>query len=681
MLPTQSVGPFVLPAFAQISIEQWSQHLEVSLAEAEEALASLAVPGQSPDFEHSFLGLEKLSRDLSEATQLFFVSMAPHSTPEKSTLGEKWAERLSEFGSSVYLSDELYARCLRVSEEWANAPEAERRLMDHHLRAFKAAGQGLSAADRSRLSSINGELARLGLEFQNLCMAAGAVVVGLPESAAEGLPAQDVEAARDRAAKAGISGLGFVLQPMQVESWIASMHDRACRQQLWQACAERGMGIRDTDARPHVRRILELRTERSRLLGYPTPAHCLMENTMAATPARAMELVKDTWEKLGPGLEADLNALRQLAAEDGVARLQPWDVGYYTAAYRRRHFSFNESTLRNYLPLSVVRQGAFDAASRLFGLRFEPVSAELYHPDTQAYLVFKNGQAEASGLLVVDDYLRETKAPGAWMDNLQPSSNLDVERFPMVVNVCNFQPPAATTPTLLEMDDAVTVFHELGHALHALLSTARYPSQAGTNVAQDFVELPSQILENWFREPSALQSIARHWETGERLSDAQIAALVESQKFGQGLFLAQYLSSAYLDLVVHDRPSPPDEDLAQFQADVLAGLDLPEGIAPRHGLLHFSHLFTGDSYASGYYSYLWAEVLEADAFTHFRAHGLFSEEWGQRLREAIFEPGGSADPSSLFESFMGRAPSPQALLAKHGLLPAVAPFVRSPAAM
>lgn len=667
MIPTQSVGPFVMPAFDQVSIQQWEDHLEAAHARAVSALEKLNDPGLPEDFEHSFLALEKLLRDVGQSVQLFFATMAPHATPDKSELGEKWAERLAHLDSTIYQSTVLYERCVQVSSQWADAPEAERRLMEHHLRAFKTAGQGLSESDRQRLAAINGELARLGQEFSNLCKDAGAVVVMLPEKAAQGLSPADVNAARQRAVSKGEHGLGFVLQPMQVESWLSTMVDRSCRQQLWEACVQRGAGIRDADTRGHVRRILELRCERARLLGYPTAAHQLMEDTMAATPDRAMGLVNETWEKLQPSLSQDLKALSELAAADGVERLEPWDVGYYAAAYRRQHFNFDESMLRDYLPLEAVRAGAFEAASRLFGLSFEPVQARLYHPDAKAYLVFKRGNDEPSGLLVVDDYLRQTKEPGAWMDNLQPASNLDEPRLPWVINVCNFQPPTDACPTLLDLDDAVTVFHELGHALHSLLTTARYPSQAGTNVAQDFVELPSKIMENWFREPQALQEIARHWKTGESLPASTVDALVASQRFGHSLSLAQYLASAYLDLAIHARAEVPEGDLADFQARAMEELGLPHAMAPRHGLLHFSHLFSGDSYAAGYYSYLWAEVLEADAFTRFRQEGLFSAQCGQQLRQCIFEPGGSRDPSALFESFMGRGPTADALLAKRGL--------------
>lgn len=668
---TQAVGPFLLPDYPNLSIQDWRVHLQRAHDQAQAAILALPGADAPADFQHTFLAMEEILGRLQGETGLFFAAQAPHATPEMTALAEEWVGPLSLLNVSLYQNQALFERCQAASRAWVDAPVAERRLMDKHLRAFREAGLGLPADRRDRLAQITSRLAELGQAFQRQCQEAGSVVVVLPEAAGAGLSEEDVQAARSRARDKGEEGLGFVLQPMQVESWLGSMEHRPSRQALWQACTERGSGRRDRDAAPMVREILALRAERAGLLGYPGSSHHLVVETMAGTPDKAMGLVQDTWERLAPALRATLAVLEQMARSDGLERLEPWDVDYYARRHRQEQFDFDARALRPYLPLPAVRQGAFRVAERLFGLVFEPVPARLYHPDAKAYLVRSGRDGPVAGLLVVDDLIRETKAPGAWMDNLRPSSRLgDEPVLPWVVNVCNFLPPQGPAPALLDMDDAITLFHELGHALHSLLSQARYPSQAGTSVAQDFVELPSQILENWIHEPEGLREVARHWQTGEPLPEDMLARLLASRTFGQGLDMARYLASAYLDLAVHSDPQAGARDPAAFQAESLAALGVPAAIAPRHGLLHFSHLFSGDAYAAGYYSYLWAEVLEADAFGRFREEGLFSPDLGRALGQAIFAPGGSEDPAVLFRRFRGRDPSPEALLAKRGLLPA-----------
>lgn len=678
MLPTQTVGPFSLPRFQEITPAQWDAHLAQALKAAEEALTALLGVSATPTFENTVVALERLSCNLARETQVFFVAKEPHATPELLALAEKWAPVFSVFSMKVYQNEALFERFEKAAEAPASGwPEAESRLLKSYRRKFREAGLELSAADRHRLSEIAAEIAVLGQNFHEACQVAAAAVLVLPEASSEGLSPEDVQAARSRAQEAGQVGLGFVLQPSLVESWLTAMVDRSSREALWRANAQRGQGLRDTDTTAMIHRTMELRQERAEKLGFVNASTHLLENTMAEFPDAAMGLLRDTWNRLRPALVRDLDEIKTLAMKDGIDDLEAWDLLFYAEKCRRQNYSLDESEVRAYLPLPAVREGAFKVASILFQVDFEPVEAQMYHPDVKAYLVRDRREGnQVIGLLSLDDGIRPTKSSGAWMDELQSPSGLDKGQAPMVVNVCNFPEGNGHAPPLLSIDDAVTAFHELGHAMHALLSKATYPSQAGTRVLRDFVELPSQIMENWVNDSASLKTFARHWQTGEAIPDELIERMKKARQFGEGFVLGQYLLSGVMDLALHELTGFKDLDLLGFEKSLMGQLNSPPAIQPRHRFNHFSHLFSSDEYASAYYCYLWAEVLEADAFTRFKVEGLFNEDTGAALRDTIFAPGDSRDPALLFEDFVGRSPSPNALLSRRGLLSVSKPFAR-----
>lgn len=671
MLPTQTVGSYVVPLFSAITPQMWDSFLLEAYNHAKQGIEDIASMEEPPSFGNTFEALERLADEQSRRVNAFFVAKEPHATEEMSQLAEKWAPRFATLATKSFQNEELFDRCeeaaaMEPDEGWT---EAQSRLIADYRRRFKGAGLGLSQEERLSLVKIEERLAELGEAFGDACRKAAAAVVILGPEAKLGLSDQEIQEGREVATSAGDpSGFGVVLQPDTVAALLKKMTDRLSRQQLYLACAERGTGVRDEPTEKLIFEILELRQRRAELLGFAVSSTHLMENTMAGHPDIAMGLVMDTWKKLQPALKRDMDELKILAVADGLEDVMPWDVPFYAEKYRRQAFSLDEDEVKPYLPLTSIRKGAFEVASQLFGIEFQKVEAQWYHPDATVYEVTDKATGESLGLLSIDDAIRPTKTSGAWMDNLRPSSGLDGRQAPWVVNVCNFPSDKPDAPALLNMEEAVTVFHELGHALHALLSTARYPSQAGTNVVQDFVELPSQILENWVREPEVLQGFAKHYQTGEAIPTELLEKMKKASGFGESFDLARYLVSAYLDLAIHSYPPSEDMDLAVFEKGALAQLNAPEGITPRHSLFHFSHLFCGDAYATGYYSYLWAEVLEADAFQRFRQEGLLNPELGRQLRDTIFAPGDSVDPSTLFRRFMGRDPSPQALLVKRGLV-------------
>ena len=669
MLPTQHVGPFTVPLFQAITPEMWEQHLLEAFVTTKQSLENIGSSTEPATFENTFEALERVRQEQDRRVNAFFVSKEPHATAELNRLAEEWSPKFAVLATQSFQNQALFDRC---EEAALNAPaggweEPEKRLIEDYRRQFRSAGLGLLESDRLALVTIEEKLAALHESFAEACRKASAAHVILDEAAAAGLSETDLATAREVAAQNGSTGLGVVLQPDTVASLLKTMEDRQSRQLLFQACADRGTGVRDDSTEALIFEILELRQRRAELLGFAVASNHLLDNTMAKHPDIALGLVANTWEKLRPALHRDEEQLKILAAADGIDDLEPWDVPFYTEQYRRQTFDLDENQVKDYLPLSAVRQGAFDVATRLFGLSFEAVPSQWYHPDATVFQVKDTASDEVLGLLSIDDAIRPTKASGAWMDNLRPSSGLGERQQPWVINVCNFPSDRPDRPALLSMEEAITVFHELGHALHALLSTAKYPSQAGTNVVQDFVELPSQILENWVREPESLKEFAKHWQTGESIPDDLLDRMKKAQGFGQSYDLGQYLVSAYLDLVIHSNAPSKDMDLAGFERSVLTQLDAPQGMSPRHRLFHFSHLFGGDQYAAGYYSYLWAEVLEADAFLRFKKEGLFNPVVGKELRDWVFAPGDSQDPARLFERFVGRPPNPDALLVKRGL--------------
>ena len=669
MFPSQTVGPYLTPHFPSISPQAWARELETAFADAADGLASISHDNTAPDFSNTFLALEELWARRERRTRPFFMSAQAHGTEEVDAIVLKWEPRFTAQKTAAFQNEDLLVRCQEAAQkspkgEWL---EPEQRLIDDCLRRFRNAGCGLPADEKAHLLLLEEELAGLSVRFLAACRKASAATVVLESVAAVGLSEEDIVLGKEAARAAGNpNGIGVVLQPDTVLALLKKMEDRYSREALFRACAERGTGVRDESTAQIAEDILYARHRRAELLGFSVASEHLMEETMAHSPDAALRLVSRTWEQLQPALKQDIGSLKVLASDDGIDDLQPWDIPFYAEQWRRQNFDINEDEIRAYLPLAAVRQGAFDVAARVFGVQFSPVDVDWYHPDAHVYEATDTATGESLGLLSIDDAIRPSKGSGAWMDEIRGANGL-LEQRPWVVNVCNFPAEKSEAPALLSMEEAVTVFHELGHALHALVTTARYPSQAGTRVAQDFVELPSQILENWVREPEALKTFARHWQTGETIPDSLIEKHQKASRFGESLDLAQYLISAKVDLLLHAGILERGSDLRVFEKKTMAQMGVPSGIVPRHSAPHFSHIFGGDDYAAGYYSYLWAEVLEADAFQRFKSEGLFNQDLGKKLRDSVFAPGGSQDPLALFVSFVGREPDPSALLAKRGL--------------
>ena len=455
-----------------------------------------------------------------------------------------------------------------------------------------------------------------------------------------------------------------------IEPFLTFSTRRELREEAFIAWSKRGENGGDSDNRAIVAEMVKLRAEKATLLGYPTFAHFKLDDAMAKTPEHVRGLLELVWKpaKARAAREAaDLAALAQDEGENGPIR--PWDWRHYAEKVRQKTYALDEAVLKQYLQLDRVRQAAFDVAGKLFGLSFaERPELQGYHPDVRIFEVTETASGRHIGLFVGDYFARASKRSGAWMSAFRGQRKLDGETRPIIVNVCNFAKPAEGKPALLSLDDARTLFHEFGHALHGLLSDVTYGSLAGTSVARDFVELPSQLYEHWFLTREVMREYCHHAETGEAIPEALIEKIEKAQTFNQGFATVEYTSSALVDLAFHSLEAPAEVDPLAFEAAELARIGMPAEITMRHRTPHFTHVFSGDGYSAGYYSYLWSEVMDADAFNAFTETGdVFSPAIAERLKRYIYSAGDTRDAEEAYTLFRGRLPTPDALLEKRGL--------------
>lgn len=674
MLPTapslasyNTNGPALgLPDLAAITPEQWEQALGQAIEQARATTSQIADNKLAPTFDNVLGDLERQSRMLGETFSPFRCAQGAHNTDAMQALAETWMPRFDALQTDLFQNAAIYDRLKAVAhQEELTGPQ--KRLIESYERAFKHAGVHLPAAEQEELKAMSQRLVELSVEFQNACQNdTSEVVLFDNEEALAGLDAAFITEAKDAATEAGHPGqVAVALDGAAVPAVLTQATNRQTRKAVYQANQERGSGVRGSNTFPLIEETLRLRRRTAELLGAASWADLKIGEKMAKTSETAERLLMDTWQALSSARQQQLAELQAYAGSDGLGEsLQAWDIDFYLEKVRAAKFSLDESQLKPYFSNQTVRQGAFEAAERLFGLTFHPIDYAAWHPDAEAYEV-RNAHG-VQGLLVVDDYVRDTKGPGAWMDSLQEQSLLDGERLPAIINVCNVAKPSGDTPALLSYDDVITAFHELGHGLHGLLSKVDYYSQSGTNVDRDFVELPSQLFENWARHPEGLRSFARHWQTGEALPEAVMDQLQAAMQFGQVFTQSRYLLSALLDLRLHQQAD--EVDPVAFTQQIVDELGAGDAFTPRHELSHFTHLFAGD-YSAGYYSYLWAEVLEADAFVPFRdsPNGIFDAELGRRLEATIFSRGDSVDPNEAFQAFRGQEPDIGAALQKWGV--------------
>ncbi len=544
-------------------------------------------------------------------------------------------------------------------------------MLERTWKRFVRAGAKLGAADKARLSTINEELAGLGARFgQNVLSDESEWALFLSGDELAGLPDFLLSAMAEAAEARGRPGEHAVtLSRSLAEPFLTFSTRRDLRETVFRAFTGRGEGGDENDNGEIVATILRLRAEKARLLGYDTFAALKLDDTMAKTPDAVMELLEPVWAKARERAAADEAELARLAAAEGANDgIAPWDWRHYAQKLKAERFAFDEALLKPYLRLEKIIAACFDVANRLFGLNFaEREGIATWHPDVRVFEV-TNADGSPRGTFLADYFNRPSKRSGAWMSSLESGHKLGAGARPVIYNVMNFAKPPKGRPALLSMDEARTLFHEFGHALHGLLSDVTWPSVSGTSVSRDFVELPSQLYEHWLTVPEVLKKHAVHYETGEPMPQELLDAMLAARNADAGFATIEFTASALVDMAYHSASEAPGNP-ANFEAETLAKLEMPAAIAMRHRTPHFLHVFSGDGYSAGYYSYMWSEVLDADAFRAFEETGdPFDPETAEKLRRHIYSAGGSRDPEELYTAFRGRMPSPEAMMEKRGLL-------------
>jgi peptidyl-dipeptidase Dcp len=662
--------PFGLPPWDAIGDDHWGPAVDAALEEARAAIAAIAESPEPPSFANTVAALERADRRLGRVLGAFHAVAGADTNEARQALEREFAPKLSAFSSEVTANRALFARLDALWERREAldlSPEEARVLMLTH-RGFVRAGARLQGEAMERMKAIRARLAVLGTQFgQNVLADERDWALPLAEADLAGLPGFVVSALRAAGEARGLGGPAVTLSRSVVVPFLQFSPRRDLRARAWEAWAARGARGGATDNRAIAAEMLALRAERAALLGYPSYADWKLETEMARTPAAVRDLLDRVWAPAKETAARDEAEIARMLRADGIeGPVEPWDWRFYSERLRRERHAIEEAEVKPYLTLEGMIAAAFDVAGRLFGLEMREIAeAPRWHPDVRVWEVTRDGRHLA--VFHGDFFAREGKRSGAWCMAMRSQSRLDGEVRPHVVNVCNFARPPEGEAALLSWDDARTLFHEFGHALHQMLSDVTFESVSGTSVARDFVELPSQLLEHWLEVPEVLERHARHAATGEPMPEALRGRLLGARTHDMGFATVEYLASAFVDLAFHDGPAPADP--MQRQAEVLEGLGMPRAIRMRHATPHFQHVFAGDGYAAGYYSYLWSEVMDADAFAAFgEAGGPFDAGVARRLEREVLSVGGSRDEGESWLAFRGRMPGVEPLLEGRGLL-------------
>ncbi|MEE2952437.1 MAG: M3 family metallopeptidase [Pseudomonadota bacterium] len=634
-------------------------------------IAAILASSETPTFENTIAALEAAGRDLAETARLFGVVAGTSTTKDIQALEREIMPELSRHGSAIALNPQLFARVQAVYDGEMASPalsREDRRLLERTYRGLLRSGAQLSEADRTRFADIGAELSELGTGFsQNILADEADWSLDLGPDDLGGLPGWLVSSLAAAAQDRGKSGHVLTLSRSLVVPFLTYSDRADLREKAFEAWTKRGENDGPSDNRAIMAKILKLRQEKAALLGFASYAAHKLDDQMAKEPKNVRDLLMRVWEPARERAKADAAALADLAREAGQnADILASDWRYYAQKRRLRDLDVDESALKPYFALERMIEAAFDVAGRLFGLSFKEVSGvAAWHPDVRCFEVYDRDGA-LKGIFLGDYFARSSKRSGAWMSALRSQHKMGEGQSPIIYNVCNFSKPPAGTPALLSLDDARTLFHEFGHALHGLLSNVTWPSLSGTAVARDFVELPSQLYEHWLMVPEILERHARHVETGDPLPKALVDKVIAAQRIDAGFDTVEYTASAIVDLDLHERTVIEPKPL-ETERETLERIGMPDAIVMRHRSPHFAHIFSGEGYSAGYYSYMWSEVLDADAFEAFREAGdPFEPAIAAKLHDHIYSAGDSEDPAVLYERFRGRAPNPEALMRKRG---------------
>lgn len=665
--------PFEVPPFDKIRDAHYLPAFREGIKEQQAEIDAIASSRETPTFANTIEALEKSGQLLARVNYIFMNQQAANTTDSINAIAEEIAPELSAHNDAMYLNDNLFNRVKAVydNREKENLDTEQQMVLQQYYNAFVRGGANLSPEDKEKLKKINGELAVLSLKFgDNQLKETNAYRLVIDNKKdLSGLPEGVVSAAAEAAKEAGMEGKWvFTLHNPSIIPFLQYADNRALREQIYKAYINRGSNPNANNNWKNISKMVSLRAEKAKLLGYPNYASYVIDDNMAKTPENVYALCNQIWEAALPNAKAEAAELQKLIYRTGGKfKLAPWDWRYYSEKLKKQKYGLDETEISQYFPLEKVREGAFYVANKLYGVTFtQRNDIPVPHPDALAFEV-KDADGSHIGILYADYFPRASKGSGAWMEAYRPQSKL-LNSTPVITNVCNFTKPTSDTPSLLTFDEACTLFHEFGHALHGLLSECTYPRVSGTSVARDFVELPSQVMENWAAEPEVLKVYARHWKTGEPMPQKLIDKLQASSHFNQGFIVTEFMSAALLDMTYHSIQDTTPIDAEKFEKETLKRLGLIPEITVRYRSPYFGHIFNG-GYSAGYYVYTWAEVLDADAFAAFKETGnIFDPKKARLFRKNILAKGGSDDPMKLYRQFRGQEPSTEPLLRRKGLL-------------
>lgn len=668
-----------LPDFANLHATHFPEAFTVAMAEHLSEIDAITASPAPPTFANTIDPLERTGLRLSRTGAVFWNIASAHTNPDIQALERELAPKLSAHSNKITTNEHLFSRIEQVwnERETASLTDEQARVLKRTYEGFVRAGAQLQGAERDRLGAIKQRLAELGTSFGQNVLAdeAGFMLEIHDEQDLDGLPLSLREAMAAAASERDTKAPYIVtLSRSLIDPFLTFSTRRALREQAFTAWTLRGQNGNASDNRKIMAETLSLRQELANLLGFETYAHFKLDNTMAKTPAGAQGLLETVWPHAKRKAASERDRLTAAAKEAGAnIEIEPWDWRFWAEQVRQRDYNLDETEIKQYFALDNVIAAAFEVAHRLFGLSFTPrPDVKAYHPDVRAYDVLDR-DGNPVGLFLGDYFARASKRSGAWMTGFRSQERLRQETRPIILNVMNFAKPQQGSPALLSFDDARTLFHEFGHGLHGLMSDVIYPSLSGTSVERDFVELPSQLYEHWLQQPELLKKFALHHETGAPMPDALIEKAEAAANFNQGFATVEYLASALVDMAYHGPDYKTGSDPVAFQREVLDRIGLPREITMRHQAPHFLHIFAGDGYSAGYYSYMWSEVLDADAFAAFQEAGdIFHAPTADKLKKYVYAAGGRKEGGDAYMSFRGKMPSVDGLLHQRGLTDAAA---------
>ena len=667
--------PFGVPPFDAIKLEHYKPAFEAGMQQQQQEIRAICLKDSAPTFENTIEALDRSGELLDRVNNVFNAMESALTNDGIQTISKEIAPRLSQHRDEILLNDKLFQRVKAIYEarDKLDLNAEQKRLLEETYKNFVRGGANLPAEQKQKLKDLNARLSVLSVRFgENVLKENNRFELVIDDKAdLAGLPDTVIDAAAEAAQERGHAGKWvFTLHKPSMIPFLQYARNRSLREKIYMGYINRGNHNDELDNKKILAEMAALRVERAKLLGYPTHAHYVLEENMAKVPEHVYKLLNEVWQPALKRAKQEVADMQQIIdAEQGGFQLASWDWWYYAERVKKAKYDLDEEMLRPYFKLENVLNGVFEVAGRLYGLRFQRRDdIPVYHKDVTAYEVL-DADGSHIGILYVDYFPRASKRGGAWMSEFRQQHVMDGNDIrPVVYNVGNFSKPTADKPSLLSLEEVQTLFHEFGHALHGLLSHCTYKSLAGTEVARDFVELPSQIMENWAIEPEVLKMYARHYQTGKPMPDELIEKIRRARFFNQGFATTEYLAASFLDMDWHTMTEPqPDIDVLAFEKSSLDKIGLIPEIISRYRSPYFQHIFAG-GYSSGYYSYLWAEVLDADAFEAFKETGdIFNQKVAKSFRDNILSRGGTEDPMVLYERFRGKEPGIGPLLKRRGL--------------